>query len=142
MGIYLNPGNENFTDNVLSGMYVDKTRMIEITNHFIDILQKYICISRPRRFGKTVAGNMLSAYYSKGCNSAQLFSPYKIAKAPGFREKLNGFADVVFIPFYEGDPAMIIQVCIFFCHLLLLVNSFLYFFLWKVRKVALNVDIP
>lgn len=89
MGIYLNPGNENFKENVKAEIYVDKTGMISVMNRFIDKGNKYVCISRPRRFGKTIAGNMLSAYYSKGCDSRELFAPYKAAKEPGFEEKLN-----------------------------------------------------
>lgn len=96
MGIYLNPGNANYTDSTISALYVDKTGMIEVTNHFIDTRQKYICISRPRRFGKTIAGNMLSAYYSKGCDSAELFVPFKIAQSPGFLEKLNQYNAIKF----------------------------------------------
>ena len=91
MGIYLNPGNDNFSDSAGSALYVDKTGMLEVTNRFIDMRQKYVCISRPRRFGKTIAGNMLSAYYSKGCDSAELFASFKIASAPGFKEKLNQY---------------------------------------------------
>jgi uncharacterized FlaG/YvyC family protein len=72
-------------------IYVDKTMLIDVTNRFIDRGNNYICISRPRRFGKTYAGNMLSAYYSKGCDSTELFSRFKIAKTSGFREKLNRY---------------------------------------------------
>ncbi|MBQ5471008.1 MAG: AAA family ATPase [Treponema sp.] len=78
MGIYLNPGNENFSDTLKRPIYVDKTEMISVINKFIATDNKYICVSRPRRFGKTIAGNMLTAYYSKGCDSRELFSPYKI----------------------------------------------------------------
>lgn len=91
MGIYLNPGNENFTEITRAEIYVDKTMMIEVMNRFIDKGNKYICASRPRRFGKTIAGNMLCAYYSKGCDSAEMFSRFKIAQAPGFAEKLNRY---------------------------------------------------
>ena len=91
MGIYLNPGNENFRRATVAEIYVDKTMMIKETNRFIDIANNYVCISRPRRFGKTIAGNMLCAYYSKGCDSAGLFAPYKIAADPCFRDKLNRF---------------------------------------------------
>ena len=72
-------------------IYVDKTMMIHTANQFIDSGSKYICVSRPRRFGKTIAGNMLCAYYSKGCDSRELFRPYKIASAPDFPEKLNKY---------------------------------------------------
>lgn len=91
MGIYLNPGNELFRRNISADIYVDKTLMIRETNRFIDTGNNYICVSRPRRFGKTVAGNMLAAYYSRGCDSEKLFSKLKIAGDPGFREKLNQY---------------------------------------------------
>ena len=91
MGIYLNPGYENFRRTLAADIYVDKTMMIAETNRFIDKGNNYICISRPRRFGKTIAGNMLNAYYSKGCDARDLFAPYKIAKDPCFEEKLNRF---------------------------------------------------
>ena len=84
MGIYLNPGNENFKGFLKAEIYVDKTMMIEVVNHYIDVEKKYICISRPRRFGKTIASEMLSAYYSKGCNSHELFDSLKISWIPGY----------------------------------------------------------
>lgn len=91
MGIYLNPNSENFKRSISADIYVDKTMMIEETNRFIDKGNNYICVSRPRRFGKTIAGNMLSAYYSKGCDSKELFAPFKISRTPGFEEKLNRY---------------------------------------------------
>lgn len=91
MGIYLNPKNENFRRTVSGDIYVDKTMLIREMNRFIDTGNNYICISRPRRFGKTIASEMLSAYYSKGSDSRELFAPYKIAKDPGFEEKLNKY---------------------------------------------------
>ena len=91
MGIYLNPGNENFKEILKAEIYVDKSMMISVTNRFIDNGNKYICISRPRRFGKTIAGNMLSAYYSKGCDSRELFKELKIHDDPGFLEKLGKY---------------------------------------------------
>ncbi len=91
MGIYLNPSSVNFAGALKNPLYVDKTMMIRELNRFIDIENKYICISRPRRFGKTIAGNMIAAYYSKGCDSRELFAPYKIAKDESFSENLNKF---------------------------------------------------
>ena len=91
MGIYLNPSNVNFEEATRARIYVDKTMMIREINRFMDEGNKYICISRPRRFGKTIAGNMLAAYYSKGCDSRELFSKYKIAGDPSFEEKLNKY---------------------------------------------------
>lgn len=68
MGIYLNPGNEGFLEAVSSKIYVDKTGLIKYTNELMNTEQKYICVSRPRRFGKSMALKMLAAYYSRGCD--------------------------------------------------------------------------
>ena len=91
MGIYLNPGNENFKRALAADIYVDKSGMIGEINRFIDKGNNYICMSRPRRFGKTIAGDMLSAYYSKGCDSHELFDGLKIGSLPGYEEKLNQY---------------------------------------------------
>ena len=91
MGTYLNPGNENFKSYIDADIYVDKTMIIDITNRFIDKSNKYVCVSHPRRFGKTMASNTLNAYYSKGCDSRELFAPFKIAETPGFEDKLNKY---------------------------------------------------
>lgn len=53
MGIYVNPGNENFKSAVISEIYVDKTGLLEYTNSVIGTEQRYICVSRPRRFYQT-----------------------------------------------------------------------------------------
>ena len=79
MGIYRNPDNTNFQVAITSPIYIDKTLLIAHTNTIIRTEQKYICVSRPRRFGKSMAANMLTAYYSRGCDSAEMFAPYKIA---------------------------------------------------------------
>ena len=91
MGIYLNPDNVNFKATLTRPIYVDKTGMISVINHFMATDNKYVCVSRPRRFGKTIATNMLTAYYSKGCDSRELFAPYKISAASDFETNLNKF---------------------------------------------------
>ena len=91
MGIYLNPDNTNFKATLTRPIYVDKTGMISVINHYMATDNKYVCVSRPRRFGKTIATNMLTAYYSKGCDSRELFAPYKISSAPDFETNLNKF---------------------------------------------------
>ena len=63
---------------------VDKTEMLEYTNKVMNTLQGYICNSRPRRFGKSITANMLTAYYSKGCDSQDLFAGLKISEASDF----------------------------------------------------------
>ena len=60
MGIYLNPGNESFQSALRSQIYVDKTGILEYTNSVLDSEQRYICVSRPRRFGKSMTAEMLA----------------------------------------------------------------------------------
>ena len=59
MGIYLNPDSSRFEEAVNSDIYIDKTGLLDYTNSVLHTMQKYICISRPRRFGKSIAANML-----------------------------------------------------------------------------------
>ena len=61
MGIYLNPGNEAFEESVNSEIYQDKSGLIAFTNKVLETEQKYLCVSRPRRFGKSMAAKMLAA---------------------------------------------------------------------------------
>ena len=92
MGKYLNPNNAAFIDNLHNDIYVDKSMIIEQLNNLIDKSEsKFICVSRPRRFGKTMATNLISAFYSKGCDSRNLFSSLKIAQTPSWDKNLNKF---------------------------------------------------
>ena len=91
MGIYLNPDNIDFQEALNSKIYVDKTGLIKYTNDVIRTEDKYVCVSRPRRFGKSIAANMLVAYYSRGCDSREMFSSYKIAADPSFEKHLNKY---------------------------------------------------
>ena len=90
MGLYLNPGNEIFRQAVTSDIYIDKTDMITLTNKKLNKPSvKYMCVSRPRRFGKSMAADMLTAYYSKGCDSKDLFAGRKVKKDELFKRHLN-----------------------------------------------------
>ena len=91
MGIYLNPSNIDFQRAINSEIYVDKSQLIEYTNKKLFTEQQFICVSRPRRFGKSMAANMLTAYYSRGCNSEEMFSKLKISKADTFEKHLNRY---------------------------------------------------
>ncbi len=92
MGIYLNPSNVDFYNAVNhSQIYVDKTELIKYTNKVLFGEQKFICVSRPRRFGKSMAANMLTAYYSSGCDSREMFSKLKIAEDESFEKHLNKY---------------------------------------------------
>ena len=91
MEILLNPDNIDFQEALNSEIYIDKTELMLYTNKVLRTEQKYICVSRPRRFGKSMAANMLTAYYSRGCDSRGMFSKYKIAKADSFEKYLNKY---------------------------------------------------
>lgn len=91
MGVYLNPGNDKFYKAINSEIYVDKTGLIQYTNRVFNTMQQNVCVSRPRRFGKSMTANMLAAYYSRGCQSEKLFEELKIAKDPSFRQHLNRY---------------------------------------------------
>lgn len=90
MGTYLNPGNESFRQ-ILQDEYVDKTGLIAHINRVIDTSKNLVCISRPRRFGKSYAARMLCAYYDRSCNSTDLFSQLQIASDPSFKKHLNQY---------------------------------------------------
>lgn len=91
MGVYLNPGNDNFEMACCSEIYVDKTELIIQTNRMIGTQQRFICVSRPRRFGKSMAANMLAAYYGKNCDSSRLFASYKISNDKYYEKNLNQY---------------------------------------------------
>ncbi len=96
MGIYLNPGNISFAKTVRSQVYVDKTGLIAHTNDYINTRDQYFCVSRPRRFGKSMTLEMLAAYYSCGCDSRELFAGFKIAQHKDFEKHLNQY-DVIYL---------------------------------------------
>lgn len=91
MGMYLNPGPGLFKQSLRSLLYVDKTALAGRLNHVIGTDQKYVCVSRPRRFGKTMAGNMLTAYYGRTCDSREIFEGLAVGSDPTFEEHLNKY---------------------------------------------------
>ena len=90
MGTYLNPGNSGFAE-ILKGDYQDKTGMIGLINERIGTPNKLICISRPRRFGKSYAAQMLCAYYDHTCDSHCLFDDKEVAKTEYYGDCINKF---------------------------------------------------
>ena len=95
MGIYLNPGNSGFEE-IRRSPYVDKTGLISLINHTIGTKKKLTCISRPRRFGKSYAAQMLCAYYDRTCSSEKLFSDCCIAQDDSYKAHLNQY-DVLYL---------------------------------------------
>lgn len=94
MGLYLNPGNDSYARIVQNDIYVDKTGLISYMNGQIGKAKHLIASSRPRRFGKTLAAQMLAAYYSKGCDSRDVFRNLEIAQDGSFEKHLNKY-DVI-----------------------------------------------
>ena len=94
MGTFVNSGNAAFQVALNSEIYVDKTGLLNYTNRVMDTTSKFICNSRPRRFGKSITADMLTAYYSKGCDSAAMFENLDIGKSADFQKHLNQY-DVI-----------------------------------------------
>ena len=95
MGTYLNPGNSGFAE-VLAEKYIDKTGLIEVINGTIGTRRKLTCVSRPRRFGKSYAAQMLCAYYDRSADSRALFEGLEISKAADYDAHLNRY-DVIYV---------------------------------------------
>ena len=95
MGSYLNPGNSGFAQ-IRNDLYVDKSGLITLINQTIDTPRHLTCISRPRRFGKSFAAQMLCAYYDKTCDSSELFSDLIIAGDRQYQKHLNQY-DVIYL---------------------------------------------
>ena len=85
MGVYLNPGNESFRMALNSEIYVDKTGMIRYLNTLVGTKQRYVSVSRPRRFGKTTAADMIGAYYDRTADSRELFERRKLTECETFK---------------------------------------------------------
>ena len=100
MGSYLNSGNFSFRGSLRSKIYIDKSELITKTNEVLYTEQKYICVSRPRRFGKSMAANMLAAYYDRSENTEELFQNLSISKDRSYKENLNQY-DVIKINMQE-----------------------------------------
>ena len=81
MGAYLNPGKAAYEEAVNSEIFIDKTEMILYLNRVVRTEQKYVCVSRPRRFGKSMAAKMICAYYDRQANSRELFERCRISNA-------------------------------------------------------------
>ncbi len=95
MGNYINPGNSGFSE-IRNDIYVDKSGLISLINQTIHTPRRLTCISRPRRFGKSFAAQMLCAYYGKTCDSAELFDDLEIANDTQYQKHLNQY-DVIYL---------------------------------------------
>jgi len=90
MGIFINKGNSGFRQTRKSE-YIDKSGLIGVVNQTLFTRQKFTCVTRCRRFGKSMAAEMLAAYYDHSCDSRPLFTDLQIAGNPTFEEHLNKY---------------------------------------------------
>ena len=102
VGTYLNPGNSGFS-RIRNDIYVDKSGLIALINDTIDTTRSMTCVSRPRRFGKSFAAQMLCAYYDKTCDSQSLFKDLNIARSEDYKRHINRY-DVIYIDMTGVSP--------------------------------------
>lgn len=105
MGLFVNPDNEAFQAALNARIYVDKSEFINYTNSVLESTDAFICNSRPRRFGKSITADMLTAYYSRGCDSEEMFSNLKISRKPDFKKYLNRYDVIHFDMQWCMEPA-------------------------------------
>jgi hypothetical protein len=91
MGNYLNTDEDLFVTALSSKIYVDKSNLIAYTNEVFNTEQRFVCVSRPRRFGKSMAARMLNAYYSRGADARELFASLSFSRHPSFETHLNKY---------------------------------------------------
>ena len=89
MGIYLNPGADRYCSAIQSEIYIDKSGLLAYLNRVFGTEQRYLCVSRPRRFGKSMAANMISAYYDRTTDATELFQGMEIAGDADFGKYAN-----------------------------------------------------
>ena len=90
MGTYINLGNSGF-QSVRNSEYIDKSGLIAAVNSTLNTEHRCSCVTRCRRFGKSLAAKMLNAYYDQSCDSRALFTDLEIAKDPSFEQHLNKY---------------------------------------------------
>src|SRR5574344_1825489 len=90
MGMYINKGNSDFRD-IVTDEYVDKTSLIPRINAMLNSESRYSCVTRCRRFGKSMAAKMLCAYYDESCDSRELFRGLKVEQDRSFETYLNKY---------------------------------------------------
>ncbi len=114
MGIYINRGNVDFR-RILNGEYVDKTGLISVVNKTLFTEQSMSCVTRCRRFGKSMAAKMLCAYYDDSCDSRSLFAGLEIAQDSSFEDHLNKYPVIYidmtsFITRFKGDDSIVCHI--------------------------------
>ena len=111
MGTYINVGNAGF-QSARNGEYVDKSGLIAVVNKTLNTEQRFSCVTRSRRFGKSMAAKMLCAYYDQSCDSRQLFADLEIAKDPSFEQHFGKYPVIYldisdFVTRYHDEDIML-----------------------------------
>lgn len=114
MGTYINKGNDGFAS-IRNTNFVDKSKLIEVVNSVMMTENRYLCVTRARRFGKSVAVKMLNAYYDHSCQSQGLFDGLKICNCPDFERHLNQYPVLYldmtdFTTKYGVDESLVVRV--------------------------------
>ena len=112
MGSYINTGNAGF-QSARNGEYVDKSELISVVNNTLFTERRFSCVTRCRRFGKSMAAKMLCAYYDLSCDSRALFTDLKIAQDASFEKHLNKYP-VIYLDLTnfmaEKDPEIVSKI--------------------------------
>ena len=91
MGRFLNKGTESFRT-IRNSEFVDKSRLIDVINKTLNTERMFTCVSRARRFGKSIAAKMLYSYYDKWSVSEELFKGLEIEIQYTFPPKWKEYA--------------------------------------------------
>ncbi len=111
MGIFIRRGNADF-QRIRNSEYVDKTELVTVVNSTLFTEQSMSCVTRCRRFGKSMAAKMLCAYYDDSCDSHSLFDDLKIAQDASYEKHLNKYPVIYldmtsFITRFKGDDGIV-----------------------------------
>ena len=96
MGVYLNPSKSSFNDCVLSEIYVDKSGLLQHLNRWVSRNGRFVCLTRPRRFGKSMAAAMIAAYYCNAYDSHDIFDKLAVHTIPSYEQHINQYAVISF----------------------------------------------
>jgi len=101
MGFYLNSNKPAalYANEIKKPYFVDKTDMLKELIPLVESGTQYVCMTRPRRFGKTIMANMIGAYFGKN-NEGAMFDSLKIAEDPRDKKHRNQH-NVIYITFNE-----------------------------------------
>lgn len=108
MGIYVNPIKTVFSDYVESEIYVDKSGLLKHLNQWVSKDERFVCLTRPRRFGKSMAAAMIAAYYCNAYDSHDLFDKLAVHRLKSYEQHINQYAVISFdaqeLRDYVNDP--------------------------------------